>query len=85
MSVALAVEDAVAVVYGVILFISPSNYRRAAMYTYTDCSSTQVVKCTSTVLYMVGRNPKSYEIGVSRVCTRSSLLLPLLHDETGAH
>ena len=51
MSVPIAVEDAVAVVYGVLLFVSPSNCRCIVMYTYTDCSSTQVVKCTGTVLW----------------------------------
>ena len=50
MSVPLAVED-VDAVYGVLLFVSPSNCRRILMYTYTDCPSTQVVKCTGTVLW----------------------------------
>ena len=54
MSVPLAVEDVVAVVYGVLLFVSPSNCRRILTYTYTDCPSTQVVKCTGTVLWLVG-------------------------------
>ena len=51
MSVPLAVEDVVAVVYCVLLFVSPSNCRRTLMYTYTDCPRTQVVKCTGTVLW----------------------------------
>ena len=41
-SVLLAAEDAVAVVYGFLLFALPSNCRRIFMCTYTDCSSTQV-------------------------------------------
>ena len=35
-SVPLAFEDAVAVVCGVLLFVSPSNRRRRVMYTYTE-------------------------------------------------
>ena len=41
-SVPLDVEGAVAVVYGVVLFVSPINCRRIVLYTYTDCS--RVVK-----------------------------------------
>ena len=45
MSVPLAVEDAVAVVYGFLLFVSPSNCRRIVICTRTQI---QVVKYTDT-------------------------------------
>ena len=48
-SVLLAAEDAVAVVYGFLLFALPSNCRRIFMCTYTDCSSTQVIEYTGTL------------------------------------
>ena len=83
MSVPLAVEDVVAVVYGVLLFVSPSNCRRIVMYAYTDCSSTQVVKCGTVLL--VGRKLESYEIGVSSICTAPFLSSPLLLEKKGAH
>ena len=53
-AVPLAVEDAVAVVYALLLLLSLSNCCGIVMYTYADCSSPQVVNRTGTVLWLVG-------------------------------
>ena len=86
MSAPLDVKDAIAIVYGVLLFLSPRNSRPIVVYTYTDCSSTQVVKCTGTVLCtLAGRNLKSSEIGVSSICTTAFLSSPLILEKNGTH